>query len=108
MPRYFFNVIDGVSIPDNTGTELPDLYAARLAAVAYSGELLRDHPDAFWVQSEWRIEVKSESGLVLFAIHISAVEAPALHNWKPTGKQAAQSEAIKHITPTLIDSTPSA
>ncbi len=83
MPTFHFNVVDGVSIPDATGTELPDLYAARLEAVRYSGELLRDHADAFWIQHEWRIEVTDFAGLVLFAIHISAVEAPALHDWNP-------------------------
>ena len=83
MPRFFFNVLDGVSIPDDTGTELSDLYAARLEAVRYSGELLKQHPDAFWVQSEWRIEVADTLGLILFAIHISAVQAPALHDWQP-------------------------
>lgn len=84
MPRYFFNVIDGISIPDDTGTELTDLHQARLQAVRYSGELLKDHPDAFWIQNEWRIEITDLNGLVLFAIHISAVQAPALHDWKPT------------------------
>ena len=83
MALYFFNVTDGVSIPDSIGVELPDLYAARLEAVRYSGELLKDHPDAFWVQHEWRIEVADRLGAILFAIHISAVEAPALHGWNP-------------------------
>ena len=84
MPRFHFNVRDGVSIPDTTGKELSDLYAARLEAVRYSGELLRDHPDAFWVQNEWRIEITDASGLILFAIFISAVEAPVLHGWRPS------------------------
>jgi hypothetical protein len=47
MPRYFIHVHDGTSMIDDEGTELPDLTAARLAAVRLSGELLRDHPDQF-------------------------------------------------------------
>jgi hypothetical protein len=88
MPRFFFNVRDGISIPDKGGLELPDLYAARLEAVRYSGELLKAHPDAFWVQHEWRIEVTDAIGLILFAIHISAVQAPALHGWDPVRNPA--------------------
>ena len=83
MPRYFFNVKDGVDILDNEGVELADLYAARLQAVRFSGELLKDHPDVFWIQHEWRIEVTDETKLILFAIHISAVDAPSLKDWKP-------------------------
>jgi hypothetical protein len=47
MPLFFFNVLDGVSIPDDTGTELSDLYAARLEAVRYSGELSSSTPTHF-------------------------------------------------------------
>lgn len=89
MPHYYFNVRDGVSIPDHVGVELHDLYAARLEAVRFSGEILRDHPDAFWIQHEWRIEVTDDVGLILFAIHISAVVAPALHGWRPTLNSSA-------------------
>ena len=41
MPRYFFHVHDGVSFPDDEGTELRDLHAARAAAVTMSGEMLK-------------------------------------------------------------------
>ncbi len=87
IPLYHFNARDGVSIADEDGTELPNLYAARLEAIRYSGQLLSDHPDAFRIQSEWRIEVTDECGMILFAIHISAIEAPALHNWQKTGSE---------------------
>ena len=34
MPRYFFNVYDGIAMPDLVGTELPNLDAARKEALA--------------------------------------------------------------------------
>ena len=42
MPRYFFHVDNGEFIPDETGTELPDLYAARREAVRSAGEMIDD------------------------------------------------------------------
>ena len=36
MPRYHFNVHDGVSLPDRDGVELPNLPAARKEAVRYA------------------------------------------------------------------------
>ncbi len=85
MPRFFFNVTDGIDIVDHEGVELADLPAARLQAVHYSGELLKDHPDTLWVGHEWRIDVTDAARHILFSIHISAVDAPALKDWKPSG-----------------------
>ena len=45
MPRYFFNVFDGVNSPDLEGAEFPDWTAARVRTRAV--ERLRDkHEDA--------------------------------------------------------------
>lgn len=33
MPRYFFNVVDGVSDRDLVGTNLPDVYTAQASRV---------------------------------------------------------------------------
>ena len=81
LPRFFFNVHDGVNARDETGTDIRDTDAARLEAVRYSGDLLERHPDAFWIQDDWRMEVSDATGSILFAIHVSAVQAPALHGW---------------------------
>ena len=76
MPRYFFNVIDGLSLPDPVGTELPDIGTARALAIKTSGEILRDMGAQFWNGKEWEMEVSDESGQVLFALRFSAVEFP--------------------------------
>jgi hypothetical protein len=30
-----------------------------------------------WVDEDWRVDVSDETGLILFILHISAVNAPA-------------------------------
>jgi hypothetical protein len=47
MARYFFNLHDGVSIPDTVGSEHPDIKSARREAVEsiadrLKGQLLRN------------------------------------------------------------------
>lgn len=73
MPRYFFHIDDGVSIPDPIGTELPDLTAARFEAVRASGAILEDLDGDFWKSgSPWVMAVTDESGHLLFSLHFSA------------------------------------
>jgi uncharacterized protein DUF6894 len=77
MARYFFHVIDGRSVVDEEGTELTSLGEARREAVRLSGNILSEGPDQFWEGEQWRMDVADERGLTLFALHFSAVEAPA-------------------------------
>lgn len=78
MPRYFFDITDVETRPDEEGEELEGLNAARIAAVALSGELLRSFPDRFWSVGNWSCSVRDESGLVLFVLHFFATEAAAI------------------------------
>ena len=48
MPRYFFHVDNGEFIPDETGTDLPDLQAARREAVRAAGEMIDEAQESFW------------------------------------------------------------
>lgn len=80
MALYHFNIHDGFDLPDRDGHELPDLAAAKRFAVMLGGELIRDHADAFWKHGDWRMDVTNADGLLLFALHFTAVEAPALHH----------------------------
>ena len=77
MPRYFFDVRDGEFFPDDTGTELADLNAARAEAVVFSGRLLADLGSRFWDTGDWNISVRDESGLVLFSLLFAATNAAA-------------------------------
>ncbi len=62
MPRFFFHVHDHRDLPDREGTELPDLDAARVAAVQTAGEMLRDYSQDFWSGQEWTMRVTDETG----------------------------------------------
>ena len=60
MPRYFFNVHDGIDVPDREGTELPDTKAVRDMAVRSAGEAIKDMGQKFWSHEEWRLDVVDE------------------------------------------------
>ena len=77
MARYFFNQYDGVSKPDDNGLEFATIDQARIEAVRYAGEVLRDHPTLVWTGDDFRIEVTDAKQLVLFTIIVVGVDAPA-------------------------------
>ncbi len=78
MPRYFFHVDDGVSLRDDVGTELRDIYTAQAEAIRTSGEILREMGAKFWNGTDWSLEVTDDSGKALFVLRFSAEEAPLL------------------------------
>ena len=84
MPRYFFNVHDGHDIPDQTGTVLPDLDAARREALRYTCELLGSLNAAFWEGHDWTLECSDEAGAILFRLCFYAVVAEAAGQAPPT------------------------
>ena len=43
MPQFFFNVINGKSISDEEGSELPDLAAAREEALELIAQIMQDN-----------------------------------------------------------------
>jgi hypothetical protein len=75
MPRYFFHVHDGGSVPDDLGLNLPDICAAQTAAIELSHEILRSEVvGPFQDYPSWRIEVSDSpemSSLPLFVLHFS-------------------------------------
>ena len=78
VPRYHFNVYDGVSSLDSDGTELPDWRAARIAAIRFAGEILRDDADRIDLGQDWWIEVTDHTGLVLLRMALHVAEAATL------------------------------
>lgn len=76
MPRFFFNVYDGVSSLDDTGSELADRQEARIEAVRLAGEILKDDAQRIALGEDWRIEVVDERGLVLFRFDFVSVATP--------------------------------
>jgi len=78
MPRYFFNVYDGVSMPDATGTELPDWQDARVEAIQRAGAIFQANAARIALGEDWHIEVTDARQLVLFRFDFIAQEAPVL------------------------------
>lgn len=74
MPRFFFHTLDGGRHEDAEGTELPDIAAARVAAVRYGGALLSDDPEILWNGGELRIEVTDELRRLVATIVMLAVD----------------------------------
>lgn len=77
MPKYHFNVHDGVSIPDIEGHEMTSLQAAQEAAIQLSGHLIRELGPDFWEGEEWKMEVTDDRGLILFQLMFVATSSPA-------------------------------
>jgi hypothetical protein len=70
MPRYFFHITDGPDFPDDEGTVLADIAAARAQAIA--GALLKDRGATFWGAGEWRMTVVDEAGDTICRLRFSA------------------------------------
>lgn len=77
MPRYFFHDVEGRRQRDMEGSYLPNIEAARIEAIAYAGQVLKDRPDKVWAGGQWRVEVADEEGRLLFTLVTVAVDAPA-------------------------------
>lgn len=78
MPRFHFNVHDGVSSYDTEGTELPDWQTARIEAIRLAGEILKDDAHRIALGEDWRIEVTDPTGLLLFQMTFLVVTAPVM------------------------------
>ena len=72
MPRYFFDIVDGQDLPDPQGSEHADLRAARMEAIRYSGEVLREMPERFWDAEEWTMTVSDHGRKPLFTLKFLA------------------------------------
>jgi hypothetical protein len=77
MPRYFFHISDGASLYD-PGTELPDIAAARTAALQTSGEIIKQASmETLWRGIPWEMKVTDgplPEGRTLFVLRFSAIQ----------------------------------
>lgn len=75
--HFFVNLAGTVGDPDSEGIDLPTLSDARIEAVRFAGELLKDRPQLVWMGEEVRVEVTDENQLMLFTVIVAGVDAPA-------------------------------
>ncbi len=76
MPRYYFNVFDGVADYDEIGTEMAGIADAKREARRYAGSMLSDSALIANPDNEWRIEVTDHRGLILFSLGVTMLDAP--------------------------------
>lgn len=77
MPRFHFDVYDGISLPDPQGRELEDWQAARMEAIRYAGEILKDDARRVMLGQGWHMNVTDEAGLILFRLDFNVMETAA-------------------------------
>ena len=81
MPRYYFNVIDGLAGPDLEGSEFPDIGAAQIAAVRLCGELIKEMDGKAWEEPRWRLQVTGQDKSILLTFTFSVeVHDPDVHD----------------------------
>lgn len=68
MPRYYFDLADGVSDIDHDGVDLVSDDQARIEAVKYLGALLVDDPELIGRDHPCIVDVRSDQRETLFAI----------------------------------------
>jgi|tagenome__1003787_1003787.scaffolds.fasta_scaffold19360234_2 hypothetical protein len=74
MPQFFFHVDDSPLLPDTEGLDLPDARAARVQALMFSGEMLRETtPEAVEHDAPLRISVTDDQGQVILCLEIRDV-----------------------------------
>jgi hypothetical protein len=74
MPRYFFDMDNHKHDVDEEGTELPSADDARIQAVVFAGDYLRDQPGLVWDGSQFAVAVRDEAGTVLLNVVVTATD----------------------------------
>jgi hypothetical protein len=77
MARFIFHV---EGHPDDQEKDLPNIAAAKCLAVRYVGELICEKADSFWDEAEFSLIVMDETGLILFTLTLTGLEAAALRS----------------------------
>ena len=71
MPRYFFDIHDGTSTRDDTGTECADPEAARKLAIRTLPDIARDEIPKDGDRRSFTVLVTDEEGRPVFAATLS-------------------------------------
>jgi hypothetical protein len=74
MPLYRFLTTGGREDPVVAEIDLPSEGQARVEAVRYLGELLKDDGLEFWITRQAAMTVSDEAGRRLFVLHLTAMD----------------------------------
>jgi hypothetical protein len=78
VARYFFNIVEDDHKVDAIGADYANAEVARMEAVRFAAEMLKNEPQRVWRGAELRIEATDTWGTVLFTLIIAGVDAEAL------------------------------
>ena len=76
MFRYFFHTKDGGRSRDQEGVVLASDDAARIEAIRFAGDMLRDDPHLLLDGAEFRVELVDENGKWLGTVIATTINAP--------------------------------
>lgn len=76
MPKFHFDVHDGINLPDARGVDLADFDAARQEAIRFAGELMEDAATRRRLGQDWRMEVKDDEGALVFRLDFTVMRQP--------------------------------
>lgn len=87
MPRFYLhtNHPSQCVAQDDEGFDFPSIHAAKCEAVKFAGALLSDTGEHFWDTGDFELTVTDEKGLVMFAMWVVGIEAPAI--WSADRRQ---------------------
>ena len=68
MPHFFFHVMDGKSLIDNVGLELPDKAAVRKEAIRFAGAVLATEEEVDGSDKPWRMYVADENAVTVLTL----------------------------------------
>jgi hypothetical protein len=83
MPLYRYVINESTPSESLRSIDLPDIDAARKNAVSFAGAMLAEIDGAFWEDSEWRLDVADEGGLILCSIVVLGVTSAAGQRSQP-------------------------
>ncbi|PTQ63913.1 hypothetical protein C8J45_104158 [Sphingomonas sp. PP-CE-3G-477] len=75
MPRYFFDTDNHTHDGDNEGTDLADDDEARVQAIIFAGDYLRDHPGIVSAGNRFSVSVRDARDTILLTVVVT-VEDP--------------------------------
>lgn len=77
MPRYFFDIDNHERYVDDEGTDLANADEARMQAVIFAGDYLREHPALVRNGSRFSVAVRDEGGTILLNVEVTASDPVA-------------------------------
>lgn len=83
MPHFNIALRTESHVADSLRVERGDHNELRLEVARFVGELLKNHAQQLWVDEEWRIDVTDDAGLILYVMHVSAMETAATGSVQP-------------------------